>query len=72
MSLLIGELAFDGNSVADDRVKIAVLTGSVTAAVLAAVLLRLRNRSYRAICREEERDDNLDGIPDIYQRGVPE
>ena len=30
VSLLIGELAFGGNSAADDHVKIAVLTGSVT------------------------------------------
>ena len=35
VSLLIGELAFGGNSAADDHVKIAVLAGSVAAAVLA-------------------------------------
>jgi NhaA family Na+:H+ antiporter len=40
VSLLIGELAFGGASEADDHVKIAVLTGSVAAAVLASVLLR--------------------------------
>ena len=68
VSLLIGELAFGGNSAADDHVKIAVLTGSVMAAVFAAVLLRLRNRRYRAICEEESRDDDQDGIPDIYQQ----
>lgn len=68
VSLLIGELAFGGASEADDHVKIAVLTGSVTAAVLASILLRLRNRRYRAICEEEARDDDHDGIPDIYQR----
>jgi NhaA family Na+:H+ antiporter len=68
VSLLIGELAFGGASEADDHVKIAVLTGSVAAAVLASVLLRLRNRRYRAICEEEARDDDHDGIPDIYQR----
>ncbi|ACV76828.1 Na+/H+ antiporter NhaA [Nakamurella multipartita] len=71
VSLLIGELAFGGSSAADDHVKIAVLAGSVTAAVLAAVLLRMRNRRYRAICEEEERDDDHDGIPDIYQMRTP-
>ncbi len=69
VSLLIGELAFGGNSTADDHVKIAVLTGSVAAAVFAGVLLRLRNRRYRAMCVEEARDDDQDGIPDIYQQG---
>ncbi len=67
VSLLIGELAF-ADPVADDHVKIAVLTGSVVAAVLASVLLRLRNRRYRLMCEEEARDDDHDGVPDIYQR----
>lgn len=66
VSLLIGELDFGGNSAADDHVKIAVLTGSVTAALIAAVLLTIRNRHYKIICAAEERDDD-DGIPDIYQ-----
>jgi NhaA family Na+:H+ antiporter len=68
VSLLIGELAFGENSAADDHVKIAVLTGSVTAALVAAVVLRLRNRHYKVICAEEDRDDDNDGIPDIYQQ----
>ena len=68
VSLLLGELAFGGNAAADDHVKIAVLTGSVTAAVLAAMLLRMRNRRYRAMCEDEARDADNDGIPDIYQR----
>src|SRR6478609_1686229 len=68
VSLLIGELAFGGSSEADDHVKVAVLTGSVLAAVLAAILLRIRNRHYRALWEEENRDDDHDGIPDIYER----
>lgn len=67
VSLLIGELAFAANPEADDHVKIAVLTGSLVAAVLAAVVLRLRNRRYRRLWEEENRDDDQDGIPDIYQ-----
>ena len=68
VSLLIGELSFGGNAAADDHVKIAVLTGSMTAAVLAALLLRMRNRRYRAMCKDEARDADNDGIPDMYQR----
>jgi len=34
--------------------------------VLAAVVLRLRNRRYRRLWEEENRDDDHDGIPDIY------
>ncbi len=67
VSLLIGELAFGGSSEADDHVKVAVLTGSVVAAILAAILLRIRNRHYRQLWEEEQRDDDQDGIPDIYQ-----
>ena len=31
------------------------------------VLLRIRNRSYRRICEQEDADTDQDGIPDIYQ-----
>ncbi|WP_232232850.1 Na+/H+ antiporter NhaA [Kitasatospora arboriphila] len=67
VSLLIGDLAYGIGSERDEHVKIGVLTGSLLAAVLAAVLLRIRNRHYRAICAEESVDDNHDGIPDVYQ-----
>ncbi|MEU8269440.1 Na+/H+ antiporter NhaA [Sphaerisporangium sp. NPDC049002] len=49
VSLLIGELAFGAGGGRGDHVKIAVLAGSLTAALLAAVVLRLRNRAYRLI-----------------------
>ncbi len=67
VSLLIGELAFGPASLRDDHVKIGVLVGSVAAALLATVVLRARNRVYRAIREDEERDDDADGIPDVYQ-----
>ncbi len=54
VSLLIGELAFGTDPEADDHVKIAVLAGSVTAAVLAAIVLRLRNRHYRQLWERED------------------
>ena len=54
VSLLIGELAFGADSARDDHVKIGVLTGSVLAALLAAALLRTRNRAYRRAAEEED------------------
>jgi NhaA family Na+:H+ antiporter len=66
VSLLIGELAFAGDAVRGDHVKIGVLTGTIIAAVLASIILRLRNRTYRVIEERETRDDDNDGIPDIY------
>jgi NhaA family Na+:H+ antiporter len=67
VSLLIGELAFGAGSPADGHVKIGVLLGSLTAALLATVVLRIRNAHYRRLCAEEERDDDHDGIPDCYE-----
>ncbi|MDA3635300.1 MULTISPECIES: Na+/H+ antiporter NhaA [Rhodococcus] len=67
VSLLIGDLAFGAGSVRDDHVKIGVLAGSVLAALLASIVLRLRNRAYRIIAENEARDDDGDGIPDVYQ-----
>ncbi|MCZ0980114.1 Na+/H+ antiporter NhaA [Streptomyces diastatochromogenes] len=72
VSLLIGELAFAGDAVLTDEVKAAVLTGSLIAAVLASVLLKLRVRKYQALCADEERDEDEDGIPDIYEQDNPE
>ncbi|MCT7353526.1 Na+/H+ antiporter NhaA [Streptomyces sp. 15-116A] len=67
VALLIGELAFPDPSAAEP-VKAAVLLGSLTAALLAALLLKRRNGVYRRLYEEENRDDDHDGIPDIYQR----
>lgn len=67
VSLLIGELAFGHASVADNDVKIAVVTGSVVAGVLASVVLVSRNAAYRRIHRLETLDEDHDGVPDVYQ-----
>lgn len=67
VSLLIGELAF-GPGERDDHVKIAVLCGSLLAALAASILLRARNRVYKKIYEDETRDDDHDGIPDVYQQ----
>jgi Na+:H+ antiporter, NhaA family len=67
VSLLIGGLAYGPGSVRDEHIKVAVLVGSLTAAVLAAVVLRLRNRVYRRIAVEEQRDEDGDGVPDCFE-----
>jgi NhaA family Na+:H+ antiporter len=67
VSLLIGELAFGMGTERDDHVKVAVLTGSVSAAVLAAVVLRIRDGVHRRICEAEARDSDHDGTPDVYE-----
>ena len=70
VSLLIGELAFGAGSDREEHVKAGVLAGSVLAALLASAVLVPRNRVYRRLHEEEERDDDHDGIPDVYQRGT--
>ncbi|MFD6323103.1 Na+/H+ antiporter NhaA [Streptomyces sp. NPDC058442] len=71
VSLLIGELAFEGDAAMTDSVKAAVLTGSLIATVVATVLLKIRNAEYRRLAQEEERDDDLSGIPDVYEEDDP-
>lgn len=47
VSLLIGELAFGSASIADEHVKIGVLTGSLVAALIGGTLLAISSRRYR-------------------------
>lgn len=49
----------------------AVLLGSVVAALLASVVLRIRNRHYRLLREAEERDTDADGVPDVYESREP-
>ncbi|MFC7847873.1 Na+/H+ antiporter NhaA [Arthrobacter sp. NPDC057388] len=72
VSLLIAELSFGPGSAHDDHAKVAILTGSLTAAVLAAVVLKARNRHYRRLEAEEARDDDGDGVPDVFERSGQE
>ncbi|GAA2439967.1 Na+/H+ antiporter NhaA [Streptomyces macrosporus] len=67
VSLLVGELAFtDAETV--EHVKAAVLIGSLASALVACVFLRVRNAKYRRLWEEENRDEDHDNIPDVYQR----
>ncbi|HKR52051.1 MAG TPA: Na+/H+ antiporter NhaA [Pseudonocardiaceae bacterium] len=61
VALLIGELAFGAGSERDAYAKIGVLLGSLLSALLATIVLRIRNRHYRQLCAEEERDTDADG-----------
>jgi NhaA family Na+:H+ antiporter len=72
VSLLIGQLAFDGEPETIELVKIAVLVGSVIAAAPAAVVLARRNVVYRRIAAEESADRDADGVPDVYRRDADE
>ncbi len=68
VSLLIGELSFGLGTVFGDEAKLGILVGSVVAALLAAIILGSRNRYYRSLAEEDARDDNHDGIPDVFQK----
>ncbi|MFJ3445699.1 Na+/H+ antiporter NhaA [Streptomyces sp. NPDC086081] len=71
VSLLIGELAFEDDPAMTGAVKAAVLMGSLVAATAATVLLKIRNAKYRRLWEEEERDEDADGIPDVYEEDDP-
>ncbi|MGM7775208.1 Na+/H+ antiporter NhaA [Arthrobacter sp. KNU-44] len=68
VSLLIAELGFGSGSPHDDHAKVAILAGSLAAAAIAAVVLKARNRHYRSVAQEEQRDDDGDGVPDVFTR----
>ena len=54
VSLLISELAFQDDPALAGQAKAAVLVGSLICALVAAVLLRLRNRRYQRLYEQEE------------------
>ena len=68
VSLLITELAFGLGTETYEDAKVGILTGTLLAALLATVVLRLRNRRYKRIYEDERADFDQDGIPDVYQR----
>ena len=67
VSLLVGELAFGPGSPRDEHAKLAVIVGSVLAAILASIVLRRRNAVYRRIQQEDTVDGDADGVPDAFQ-----
>jgi NhaA family Na+:H+ antiporter len=71
VALLIGDLAFGAGSAADEHAKVGVLTGSVLAGLIAAVIVKGRDRVYRRIAEAEAADADQDGVPDVYQTVRP-
>jgi len=55
VSLLIDELAFEGDPVRTTAAKIGVLVASVAAALLASIALAFRRRVYAALAADEAR-----------------
>ncbi|MDQ1246278.1 MAG: Na+:H+ antiporter, NhaA family [Actinomycetota bacterium] len=71
VSLLIAELAFEDADDLLSSAKVAVLGGSVLAALIASIALVSRSRVYARLAEDEDRDEDGDGIPDVYQRPAP-
>ncbi|MBT1002488.1 Na+/H+ antiporter NhaA [Paenarthrobacter sp. DKR-5] len=67
VSLLISELSFGTGSAHGEHAKLAILGGSLAAALVAAVVLRIRNRHYRQVEELELRDSDGDGVPDVFE-----
>ncbi|MFC5801664.1 Na+/H+ antiporter NhaA [Streptomyces formicae] len=67
VALLIGEIAFP-DPVDAEHVKAAVLLGSLIAAAVAALLIKRRNGIYRRLWEAETRDEDADGVPDVYHQ----
>ena len=67
VALLITELAYGSSPALLDAAKVAVFAASVVSALLASVVLLSRNRHYRQVSAVEDRDEDGDGIPDVYQ-----
>ncbi|MGM7671489.1 Na+/H+ antiporter NhaA [Microbacterium sp. A93] len=54
VSLLVAELSFASGSDHHDHAKVAILTASVVAAILASIVLGIRNRHYRQLARAND------------------
>lgn len=67
VALLISELAYETDPARLESAKVAVLTASVIAALLAGGAIRARNRHYSEVYSRESADEDGDGIPDVYQ-----
>lgn len=66
VSLLVSELSFDIEDPMHDWAKVGVLTASVLAAVIGAILLVPRDARYKRIHASEQVDANRDGTPDKF------
>ena len=69
VSLLVNDLSFGLGSAHHEDAKIAILSASVLAAVLASILLSIRNRHYAVLEKAERLDADDNGIPDVFEDG---
>ena len=69
VSLLVNDLSFEVGSAHNDDAKVAILAASVLAAVLASILLTIRNRRYAVLEAAERLDADNNGIPDVFEEG---
>ena len=67
VSLLVAELSFPHGSAHTEDAKIAILVGSVLAAIVGAAILSRRNKHYRALAEKEASDADDNGIPDVFE-----
>ncbi len=68
VSLLIGDLAFGAGSTTDEHVKVGILVGSLLSALLAAVVMKKRDRVYRRIYLAESVDEDARRHPGRLRR----
>lgn len=68
--LLVSDVTFGAGSPRDDRVTVSILATALVAAAAGGLWLRLRHRHYEQLYLDENRDDDNDGIPDVYQRSI--
>jgi NhaA family Na+:H+ antiporter len=69
--LLVSDVAFGAGSAQDERITAGILAAALVSACVGAVLLRARHRHYERLYAEENRDDDEDGVPDVYRTGPP-
>ena len=67
VSLLVAELSFPHGSPHTEDAKIAILFGSILAAIIGSLILSRRNKHYRALAEKESVDANDNGIPDVFE-----
>ena len=67
VSLLVAELSFPHGSPHTEDAKLAILFGSILAAIIGSLILSRRNKHYRALAEKESVDADDNGIPDVFE-----
>ncbi len=68
VSLLIAELAFEGDVVLLMNAKVGILSATVGAALISSFVLGRRRRALEAFIAREDEDLDRDGVPDVYEQ----